>query len=420
MTSWLDLGFYENPMYLQPLNTREKLSLFVGRKKELEELKRRIFEQSLPLVVEGWDGTGKTTFMNKVAFDLENAEENAMPDNIFVFVDFKEFLGMRSEYQFSSWKKAVKKILASQDTSESMWRLCQKEPFKTLINLRKQPQLLNSDLGKVLAGSLSELVRTIRIVDSGFRGFIFVIDDLDKIPVFRETEMEVDEKQQEYFDYLIEWRNNVENIENIHTIYIGYEGCSQILRRRARGFFQYPPCILSRLSLDDVMHLLEKRFSYYSNGKYSRVEELLDPEIVEILFDCSGGKHTRWILEKLGTGIGDCKEEKPLLPLALEQVSQPMLEELDKLFRFEPKLERFAEILFKIFAEDSGDKVYGRDLRFDSLGKTSKWVGRLLRTLERNNILFSMWEGRRKYYRAGTDLLLWIRLSERYNIKDGK
>jgi Cdc6-like AAA superfamily ATPase len=394
---WEELGFVRNPFEPLPLTTPEEIeNLFVGREKEVRELKGILSSPTSRTVVEADAGYGKTTFVNRVFYELSKERKD--------FLVIPRVIGIESAAAGAEAKYRVALELISRIESIGL-RSHLKRKFKEIVRERSKLELqlslfayapplgaqlqigrktefprIPSYLPEVLVSRISDL-----IPELGLSCAVVALNNLDALPdaLFGEV-------LNELRDFI-----QTRNLSFVLLAGRGFYRRAEIELPRWRGVLSAGPIELIGFSKREIEEILDRRVKYYS--KSERAENPFEPSLLSLLIECSGG-NLRWLLSTLSY-------LRAKIPTSVRIVNKRLAETFLKA-RAESRLQSLTRSEQKVIQAmvRYGKEVYSADCAFQKLsGLKQAWLFQLLTSLERKGELSVRWEGLRKMYSLHPD-----------------
>lgn len=426
--TWKDLGFDENPFFLEALTSSRELEFFGDRNSETADMLAKITQKSIPFVLEGDVGSGKTTLLANISNELVGADGAKLEKNKCLLV----IVNGENITENDLTKFALSKLIYLILTDNCFEDI--REKIKTSGNVDEIPLELYG-----VADSTSDLMARFgmprlsfeqlvsQITDGGT--VIFALDDLDKIE---------DSKIRGRF--VKQWRHSVQEIHGISTIYVGNYGLDGLLRK-VPGFFAHNPTRMKSINKEDLKSILDKRIINMStDNKILTIDDFLDEDIWGLLHKVNRGERLRWVLETLSRVLEEYMEnitkDNLKVPIKYADIKEEMEEYVEETLNVPDNLIPTTNRIVEIF-DDSIEKLTEGKLTDDdwkSLGicrdhgglvraevavdgvivplpKSSKSIGSHLSELEQMKLLASKTIRRRKYYLPADDFMLFLKVT---------
>jgi len=423
-----DLGFDRNPFFLEALTSSNELKFFGDRDSETADMLTKITQKSLPFVLEGDVGSGKTTMLANVSNELVGADGAKLEKNKCLLVT----VNSENVIERDLTKFALSELLSLILTDNRFEDI--REKIKTSGNVDEIPLELYR-----VADSTFDLMERFgmprlsfeqlasHITDGGT--VIFALDDLDKIE---------DDKIRSRF--VKQWRHSVQEIHGISTIYVGNYGLDGLLRK-VPGFFAHNPTRMKSISKEDLKSILDKRIKNMStDNKFPTIDDFIDEDIWGLLHKVNRGERLRWVLETLSRVLEEYMEnvtkDNIEVPIKYADIKEEMEEYVEETLNVPDNLIPITNMIVKIF-DDSIEKLTERKLTDDdwelfgiwrshgglvgaevvidgvieTLPKTPQSIGSYLSELEQMKLLASKTIRRRKYYLPADDFMLFLKVT---------
>ena len=420
--SWNDLKFKKNPFFLKAL-TDSELKFFGDRKSEVAGMVEKIKQGSLPFVLEGDVGSGKTTLVMKVANELMGDDGTKLAETKCLLVIVNSDDIYKQNLRTVALSKLMYFILTDKRLSDV------REKVKNADINGLPPQLsrvddATSDLMERFEISHMSFEDLVALVSNGGK-VIFVLDDLDKID---------DDDEQKKFAK--SWRHSVQEIYGVSTIYVGNYGLDGFLKG-VSGFFAHAPTQMTNINKEDLEDILNERVSILSNAKYPSIDYFIEKKVWSLFHEVNRGERLRWILQTLSRVIEGhmSKVDDPKTPIRYGSLIDTIKEYSDNALNVPYILIPITNKLIEIFwdsieyltigelTDDNWKSVgvwrghnglVGGEVVVDGviekLPGTPQTIGAYLSELERLRFLASKTIKKRKYYLPADDFMLFLKM----------
>lgn len=408
LMGWERWNLAQNPFNPRPLETTKELKeLFIGREKELTELRKILFSPDARVVVEADVGAGKTTFVYRVFSEL---------------FDKKEFLIMLPTIKLGPYTSGpdIKSCVAlalvnalDRLQKSHKFNRKQKNKLRDVISRSREFKTLTLQLGASLfppgpavgvgfgaRGRVERLAPLGSLAESLFhevsellpqlelRGAVFALNNFDTI-------------QEELLEDILQDIRELVFTRNFSFVLLGGKGFYEKTQsfRRWMGVFTAFPIRLEPFSKKTMLEIINRRINFYSLPNKKPICPAT-PQLLEYLCDLAGD-NLRWLLftiSALGNHFLD-------MPVTGEQIDVAEAKLFLKMQAFR-KLESLPHGLQKILKKmiEYGNETYSADREFLRFANcTQPWFYRALKELESGEHLLKRYEGRKVLFSVGPD-----------------